>query len=139
MPQFKLHPNVPHGAAKKGCYFCGLAKRAPHVRSFVEIDYEGEVVFCTTCAAEVAKCIGFASKKSVDGTKAENARVREQLKELEAENASLKEYRGAVHKALESVPDELRGPATVAEVSALEQPNPTAAGLVGEALTKVLA
>lgn len=47
--------------AKSGCYKCGLSKSEPYVHTEVDIELEGDLVFCQSCVKEMGQLIGMLS------------------------------------------------------------------------------
>lgn len=103
MGMIKLVPRVPDGAAGGGCRLCGLPRKGDFISTDSEIDYEGRICICETCGLAIARELGCASKRSTEATKAENVRLREVIKGLEARVAELEPLEQAITSALRRV------------------------------------
>ena len=101
MPLFQVVAAVPVGTAKRSCYTCDSATRSAYVRTHVDIEYEGELVICKTCAETIARTLGWAHKSSVDQTKERSRGLEEERKGLLIRIADLEKLETAVLEAIE--------------------------------------
>lgn len=68
MAHFQLIDAYPLGTANGGCYLCGEGGTVdgPKVDTGMVISFEGGLVFCGACVAQIAQLVGFVDRKFVD-------------------------------------------------------------------------
>lgn len=70
---------APEYAAAGACYLCRTAPDGVWVRTFHDIEYEGELVFCEGCISHLASLLGYAKPEVLDELEETIAVLTEQV------------------------------------------------------------